>query len=136
MTVIDTSALSRFIMREQDWKGVIPYLDPKAVPYTVELAFTEATNVIGKYIIKHLIDTQEGMEFFNDLLAIYESQIIVIEENMKYASSALSIGVTYNIPVYDSLFLAQAQHHNTTLVTCDAKQANIADELKIPVELI
>ena len=33
---------------------------------------------------------------------------------------------TYDIPVYDSLFLAQAQHYGTSLVTSDKKQGKIA----------
>jgi predicted nucleic acid-binding protein len=134
--VIDTSALSRFLMRETGWQDVVPYLDPDVQPLTVEMLFTEATNIVWKYVMKKFIDENEGMEFYGDLIDIYESKTITIEKNMKYSKSALEIGFTHNIAIYDALFLSQAHENHATLITCDRQQANIADKLNIQVELM
>jgi len=134
--VIDTSAFTKFLLQEKDWQDVVQYIEPKAQPYTVEMLFTESTNVIWKYVKKNLISKEEGFEFFEDLKSIDEAQTITAEKNMTYGNLALNIGFTHDIPVYDSLFIAQAQHYRVSLITCDKKQAAIADKMNIPVEIV
>jgi predicted nucleic acid-binding protein len=134
--VIDTSAFTKFLMQEKNWQDIIQYLEPKAQPYTVEMLFTESTNVIWKYVKKTLISKEEGFEFFEDLKLMYDAQTITTEKNMIYGDLALSIGFAQDIPIYDSLFIAQAQHHRVSLITCDKKQAGIADKMNIPVEIV
>ena len=136
MIVIDTSAFTKFLLQEKDWQDVVQYIEPKAQPYTVEMLFTESTNVIWKYVKKNLISKEEGFEFFEDLKLIDEAQTITAEKNMTYGNLALNIGFTHDIPVYDSLFIAQAQHYRVSLITCDKKQAAIADKMNIPVEIV
>ncbi len=136
MIVIDTSAFTKFLLQEKDWQDVVQYIEPKAQPYTVEMLFTESTNVIWKYVKKNLISKEEGFEFFEDLKSIDEAQTITAEKNMTYGNLALNIGFAHDIPVYDSLFIAQAQHYRVSLITCDKKQAAIADKMNIPVEIV
>jgi len=134
--VIDTSAFTKFLLQEKDWQDVVQYIEPKAQPYTVEMLFTESTNVIWKYVKKNLISKEEGFEFFEDLKSIYETQTITAENNLRYGNLALNIGFSHDIPIYDSLFIAQAQHYCVSLITCDKKQAAIADKMNIPVEIV
>ncbi len=136
MTVIDTSAFSKFLLREENWEKIVPFLDPGAETNTLEMLFTESVNVIWKYVMRNLITREEGIEFFQDLQSLHDSDVLIVEKNMKYGNSALILGFTYDIPVYDSLFLAQAQHYGTSLVTSDKKQGKIAGELSIPVEMV
>ena len=63
MIVIDTSAFTKFLMREKNWQDVVQYIEPKAQPHTVEMLFTESTNVIWKYVKKTLISKEEGFDF-------------------------------------------------------------------------
>ena len=136
MIVIDTSAFTKFLMREKNWQDVIQYLEPKAQPYTVEMLFTESTNVIWKYVMKTFISKEDGFEFFKDLNFMYDAQILTTEKNMRYGNLSLDIGFAHNIPIYDSLFIAQAQHYRVSLITSDKKQAGIADKMNIPVEIV
>ena len=127
---------TKFLLQEKDWQDVVQYIEPKAQPHTVEMLFTESTNVIWKYVKKNLISKEEGFEFFEDLKSIYEAQTITAEKNMRYGNLALNIGFAHDIPVFDSLFIAQAQHYRASLITCDKKQAAIAGKMNIPVEIV
>jgi len=97
---------------------------------------TETTNVIWKKVILYGGRQDDALIMFNAMEKIIQEHIIYLDPDLMHLKDALQIGMNYKIPVYDSLFLAQAQHYRTSLVTSDKKQAKIAGELGIPVELI
>jgi len=97
---------------------------------------TESANVIWKHITKYGVREDDGWTMFTAMDKLFQANIVTIEPDIKYLKDALQIGLKYQMPVYDSLFLAQAQHHHSALVTSDGKQAEIAEDMNIRVVLI
>jgi predicted nucleic acid-binding protein len=136
VTVIDTSAFCKFLLREPDWETVREFFIPDSDLYGVGMLVTESANVIWKHITKYGVREEDGWTMFSAMNKLFQANIINIEPDIKYLKDALQIGVKYQIPVYDSLFLAQAQYNNSALVTSDGKQGKIAEEMNIHVVLI
>jgi len=51
--VIDSSALSKLLMREENGEKVVPYLDPSLRPYAVDMLTIEGANVIWEYMRRY-----------------------------------------------------------------------------------
>ena len=137
MIVIDTSALCKFLLKEEGWRGVIPYLHPESDAHAVEMLLTECANVIWKNIrIYKNFDREDGEKLLSALELLVDKGVITIEENRKYLRRAFEVSVEHGIAVYDALFIAQARELNATLVTCDEKQGKIAEKLGVSVVLL
>ncbi|ASJ16068.1 nucleotide-binding protein [Thermococcus chitonophagus] len=137
MIVIDTSAFSKVLIREEGWEEVVPYLQPEREPYTVEMLITEATNVLWKYVTKYKVFGREkAEELYNAMVELVKEGLLIVEPNSKYLKEALRIAIEREIAVYDALFIAQALSLNAPLVTCDEKQGEKAREIGAEVILI
>jgi len=135
--VIDSSAFSKFLIREEGWEKVVPYLDPSVEPRAVDILIVEVSNVIWKYMEKYkLIKEEQALKLYEQMMRLIKEEIIVIEPSVKYLQDALKIAMGYSITVYDALFLAQAKALNAKLVTSDRRQKEIAEDIGIPVEYI
>ena len=137
MIVIDSSAFSKFLVREEGWEKVVPCLDPSVEPRAVDILIVEVSNVIWKYMEKYkLIKEEQALKLYEQMMRLIKEEIMVIEPSVKYLRDALKIAMGYSITVYDSLFLAQAKALNAKLVTSDRRQKEIAEDIGIPVEYI
>ncbi len=135
--VIDTSAFSKFLLKEEGWEEVVPYLRPEEEPVTVELLLVETTNVLWKHALRmKTIEKEKAEELFEGVMELVESRALKVEDNAKYLSEAFGIALEKGITVYDALFIAQAKALNATLVTCDEKQGEIAREFGLDVVLL
>ena len=137
MRVIDTSAFSKFLLKEEGWERVVPYLRPEEEPVTVELLLIETANVLWKHAVRmKTIEKEKAEELFGGVMALVESSALKVEENSKYFGEAFRIALEKGITVYDALFIAQAKALNATLITCDEKQGEIAREFGLDVVLL
>ncbi|GAB6101317.1 type II toxin-antitoxin system VapC family toxin [Thermococcus atlanticus] len=137
MIVIDTSALCKFLLKEEGWMEVVPYLQPESNAHAVEMLLTETTNVIWKNVrIYRNLRREDGEKLLSALELLVDKGVITIKENRKYLRRAFELSVEHNIAIYDALFIAQAQKLNATLVTCDEKQGKVAEKLGISVVLL
>ncbi len=137
MRVIDTSAFSKFLLKEEGWEKVVPHLRPEKEPVTVELLLVETTNVLWKHALRmKTIDKEKAEELFEGVMELVTSGALKVEENSKYLGEAFRIALEKGITVYDALFIAQAKALNAPLVTCDEKQGEIARELGLNVVLL
>ncbi len=137
MIVIDTSAFSKFLIKEENWKKVVFYLDPSLEPYSVDLLLIEAANVIWKYTEKYrLIARQQAFGLYEQMMKLVNGEVLVIEPSSKYIKNALKIAIEHNISVYDALFLAQAMTLNAKLITSDRLQSKIAEKIEVGVVCI
>ncbi|WP_456422102.1 type II toxin-antitoxin system VapC family toxin [Thermococcus sp.] len=137
MIVIDTSALCKFLLKEEGWREVIPYLQPESNAHAVEMLLTETTNVIWKNVrIYRNLSREDREKLLSALELLVDKGVITIEENREYLRRAFELSVEHNIAIYDALFIAQAQKLNATLVTCDEKQGKVAEKLGISVVLL
>ncbi|RLI08193.1 PIN domain nuclease [Candidatus Bathyarchaeota archaeon] len=131
MIVIDASALSKYLLREEGWKSVRHFL-VKGVR-SVGLVLKEVANAIRKQVhIFRRIDIDRAQVLYGQLKRLVEEGIIVIEDERLYLDKAVEISFKYGITVYDSLYLAQASTYGE-LLTSDEGQAAIADKLGIKV---
>ena len=132
MIVIDSSAFSKFLMKEEGWEKVIPYLDPRLEPHAVDMLIIETTNVIWKYMRKYrLITREQALGLYEQMRKLIEEEVIILEPSEKYLQEALKIAMDYDLSIYDSLFLAQARNLRAELITSDKRQKEVAREIGI-----
>ncbi|WP_324735223.1 type II toxin-antitoxin system VapC family toxin [Thermococcus sp. SY098] len=137
MIVIDSSAFSKFLLNEEGWEKVIPYLDPDLEPHAVDMLTIETTNVIWKYMKKYkLITREQAIGLYKQMTKLIGEEVIILEPSEKYLQEALKIAMDYDISIYDSLFLAQARNLKAELITSDKRQRDVAREIGMEVEYI
>ncbi|MPW39904.1 PIN domain-containing protein [Thermococcus sp. 101 C5] len=130
MIVIDSSVFSKFLLKEEGWKKVIPYLDPSLEPHAVDMLLIETTNAVWKYMKKYKVITREqAMGLYKQMTKLIEEKIITLEPGKKYLQEALKIAMDYDISIYDSLFLAQARNLKAELITSDKRQREVAKKI-------
>lgn len=121
--IIDSSALAKYVARETDWTKVEAYV---ASADSLELALKETANALWKKIRKKEMNLETAKAIIMNL-----SGNIWFLDQRDYLDRALEIAAKYDISVYDALFLACAQKENSSLVSCDKRQMEIAQELGI-----
>ena len=132
MIVIDSSALSKFLLREEGWEKVVPYLDPSSKPYSVDILVIEVVNVVWKYMRRYrLITREQALGIYEQVMKLVGGRVITLEPSKKYLREALEIALDYDLPIYDSLFLAQAKSLKAKIVTSDKRQGEIAGKIGI-----
>ncbi len=137
MIVIDSSAFSKFLMKEEEWEKVIPYFDPDLEPHAVDMLIIETTNVIWKYMRKYkLITREQALGLYEQMRKLIEEEVIILEPSEKYLQEALKIAMDYDLPIYDSLFLTQAKNLRAELITSDKRQEEVAREIGIEATYI
>jgi len=130
--VIDSSAFTRFLIKEEGWEKLIPYLDPDAEPCSVDLLIVETANAIWKYVERFKrIDEDQGLNLLERVMRLVEEGVLRLESASSYLRRALEISLRYGITVYDSLFIAQARSLDAKLVTSDRKQVEVAQDLGV-----
>ncbi|WP_394295116.1 type II toxin-antitoxin system VapC family toxin [Thermococcus kodakarensis] len=128
--VIDSSAFSKFLLKEEGWENVIPYLEPDLEPHAVDMLALETANVIWKYARKYgLITEEQAFGLYEGMMKLVREEVIILESSGKYLGEALEIAMRYDIPIYDSLFIAQAKSLRAKLATSDKRQAEVAKVL-------
>ena len=132
MIVVDSSAFTRFLMKEEGWEKLIQYLNPDAEPCSVDFLIVEVVNAIWKYVERFKrINEDQGLNLLERVMKLVEENVLRLESASSYLRSALEISLKYGITVYDSLFIAQARSLNVKLVTSDRKQVEVAQDLGV-----
>ena len=137
MIVVDSSAFIRFLIKEEGWERLIPYLNPGAEPCSVDLLIIETANAIWKYVERFKrIDENQGLNLLERVMKLVEEDVLRLESALSYLREAWKISLRYRITVYDSLFIAQARSLNVKLITSDRKQVEVAQDLGVETVLI
>jgi predicted nucleic acid-binding protein len=124
VTVIDASALTKFVLKEDGWKEVVPYL--KAGTVSVDLVVKEVANAVWKMFKKGAFSIEESKTILNALKEIVE-KVVKIEGEHEYIDEAIKIAFNRDITIYDSLYIAMAKVKGLNLLTIDETQANAAE---------
>jgi len=128
--VVDASALAAFILREEGWNRLARFM---ALTMSVDHIAKEFYNTVWKAVyVKKILSPEDVIKIIN-IFKRYCEKNMILEPEDKYIDAALDIALKHGITVYDSLYLAQAQHNNKPLLTLDAKQKNAAKRLGIEV---
>jgi len=132
--VIDSSALAKYLLREEGWRGVEKYLLKPT--YSIDHIVKEVSNAIWKHAIVHgYISKDMALNVYSLLKRLIEEEIIVLETQEKYIDKAIEIALDNKITVYDALYIAQAINYDE-LVTSDKVQAIVAEKYGISVNIV
>jgi predicted nucleic acid-binding protein len=100
---------------------------------TLDLAIKELSNALWKKVLRNEMNYETAARIIRDIV---EGKPFPIEPQERYFLNAFEIAVKGNATVYDALFIAMARGKNLELVTCDEKQAEIAEKLGLKVVLV
>jgi len=126
--VVDASALSAFILREEGWEELARYL---VRSLSVDHVVKEVANTIWKAAcVRKVLTVDEALKAFKILLMMVGKNLVLRSE-LKYLSMAMNISLKHSITIYDSLYIAQAIMENTSLLTLDEKQRRVAKALGV-----
>ena len=129
MKVTDSSALIKYIAKEENWEKVEEHLKEGCV--TLYLAIKETANALVKKALKNEVTTETAKEIIN-----YLPKIVRITPQKEQFSKALEIAIKHKLAIYDALFIALSANTNTPLLTSDEKQAKTSKEYGVAVTLI
>lgn len=131
MNVVDSSAICKYILREEGWIEVRKCFEEGSI--TFELALKEVLNALWKRIIRKEVKFEYAIKVVEKLM---EYSFFKIEKQNEYMLSAFKIASKRKITIYDALFIALAKKLNLPLITSDKKQAEIAKLENIKVAYI
>jgi len=132
--VIDSSALAKYLLREEGWRGVEKYLLKPT--YSIDHVVKEVSNAIWKHAIVHgYISKGMALNVYSLLKRLIEEEVIVLETQEKYIDKAIEIALDNKITVYDALYIAQAINYGE-LVTSDKVQSIVAKKYGIRVNIV
>jgi len=131
VNVVDSSAICKYILREEGWIEVRKCFEEGSI--TFELALKEVLNALWKRIIRKEVKFEYAIKVVEKLM---EYSFFKIEKQDEYMLSAFKIASKRKITIYDALFIALAKKLNLPLITSDKKQAEIAKLENIKVAYI
>jgi len=127
--VIDASSLSKYLLKEENWREVRKYLVMGV--YSVDHIIMEVSNAIWKHtVLFNRITKDTAMVLHEQLKRMIEEEILILEPENLYVDKAFKISLNHKITFYDSIYLAQALKYGE-LLTSDQKQAEISKKLNI-----
>lgn len=135
MTVIDSSTLAKYILKEPNWMEVEDYLLKKEI-LTLNQTIKEVANAIWKITVIHKVISKEIAEEKFNLLKTLTKEVITVKPQEEYLEEAFKIALKHQTTIYDALYIAQAIKEESKLITSDQKQANTARKIGIEVIFI
>ena len=133
MIVIDASAITKYVLKEEHWEQVRDYLT--AEPCSLDLALAEVSNAIWKHqVIYRKISSSEATLLFEPLQKL-GADVLILKSFVGYLRDATEIAVKEKLTIYDALYIVQAQKYGH-FVTSDDLQRKIAVKLGLEVVFI
>jgi len=128
--VIDASALTAFILREEKWSELSSYMY-RAV--SVDNVVKEVSNAIWKaFYIRKYLSAEDAFSAL-EVLKMLVGKNLILYQSFNYLAKAFDISIEHGITLYDSVYIALALSEGAQLLTLDEKQANVAKSLGIRV---
>ena len=89
MRVVGSSAFIRFLVKEEGWEELIPYLNPDAEPCSVDLFIIEAADAMWKYVERlKRIDEDQGLNLLEQVMKHVEEDVLRLEPASSYLREA------------------------------------------------
>ena len=127
MIVIDSSSLSKYVNKEQDWEKVEKKLFAEGVS-TLEFAILEVGNSIWKRVSRKEIPVENALSIYREIVrSIFEDGLIlIVSTESVLLNDSLDLAIHEKITTYDSAFIELTKKGKFELVTSDEKQRDIA----------
>ncbi len=135
MIVIDASALVKYILHEEHWEDISKFIREKRPLYSVDHIAKEVCNALWKHYIRGIVSKDIVFKLMKAFMKLVQTEVIILEPEYRYLYTALEIAIEHKLPLYDTLYVAQAKHYGE-LLTSDKEQAEVAKELGIEVYLV
>jgi len=133
--VIDASALTKYIFKEEGWGEVRRVLEKGAT--SIDHVVKEVANAIWKKCaVLKLEPVDVARKRFLLLREMVREGVVALEDESKYIEEAFRIAIENEISIYDSLYLAQALKLEAQLLTSDRRQAQVAERLLVSTRYI
>ncbi len=130
MIVVDASALTAFVLREEGWETIAGHL---TVASSVEDVAKEVSNAIWKACLLRGFISVEDATRAHGILQSMLAKNIRLYRSVDLLDDAFKISLQHRLTVYDSVYLALALREGADLLTLDEGQAGVAEELGIRV---
>jgi len=127
--VIDASALTAFIMKEESYQYISSYIKECI---SVDHIIKEVGNSIWKAYVRGYISNNDAIKRFEILIKLMKNVIQLINE-IDLIEEAMKIAMENKITIYDSLYIALAFKKKIPLLTIDNTQAKIAKKYNLEV---
>jgi|SRR5271154_43179 len=128
MTIVDSSVYVKFFAKEPGWDSAASRL---VKPSSIWLAFAEVANALSKKVALDEISREDA-----ELLMRKMMEVTRLVGGIESVIPAMKMSEEKRITVYDALFIVAALETKLGLTTSDAKQARVAEELGIPVDIV
>jgi len=128
---IDSSALIKYLLREEGWSEIRKHLEEGCV--TLDLALKETINAVWKRVMMGGLEEDYAREVVK---AFLRSGIVRVEDQVQFLEEALSAAVRRRITVYDSIFITLAKSRGLPLLTSDREQTRAAEEEGVETILV
>ena len=96
--------------------------------YTIDIALAESLNALWKHVKLHRdLQKREAESAAKDLKELYDSLNVITTREL--LDEAVETALTWDITVYDSLYVTAAKKLRATLYTADQKLYNVSKKI-------
>ncbi len=128
MIAVDSSALSKYLLREEGWEGVRRRLEEGGI--SLEIALKETCNALWKRVMRGEVEGEMASRVVEELM---RWEILKLADQRELIEEAFKIAIRRKITLYDSLFIALAKAMDIPLLTSDERQSKAASEEGVEV---
>ncbi|MEM3078658.1 MAG: type II toxin-antitoxin system VapC family toxin [Nitrososphaerales archaeon] len=129
MKVIESSALIKYVAKEEGWENVEKHLKEGCI--TLDLALKETANALVRKMLKGEVELETAQKIINHM-----QKIVKIASQEEHFPKALEIAAKCKMTIYDALFIAVAINIATPLLTSDKEKAKASKECGVITILI
>jgi predicted nucleic acid-binding protein len=131
--VVDATVVIDYLISDtftSNTDALFRLLNKQVALHIPEFCLLECTNVLWKRVRFHNLDQSRAERLLKGLIALP----MIVNPVDALLQRGLEIGLQYELAVYDSLYIALAEHLNCPLITVDSKQETAARAAGITIK--
>ena len=130
--ILDSNVLIKLIVNEPNSekarRRIREVIEKNFSLYTIDIALAESLNALWKHVKLHRdLQKREAESAAKDLKELYDSLNVITTREL--LDESVETALTWDITVYDSLYVAAAKKLRATLYTADQKLYNISKKI-------
>lgn len=133
--IVDTSAVIQHLLNEDFTVNVdrlFDLLGSEVALYIPEFCLVECTNVLWKHVRFQGLPERDAEILLKDLSDLAFT-IVPVDQALP---RALQIALAHQLAVYDSIYIALAEHYHYPMITADARQEAVAKTVGVTLKPI
>ena len=130
--ILDSNVLIKLIVNEPNSekarRRIREAIEENFSLYTIDIALAESLNALWKHVKLHRdLQKREAESAAKDLKELYDSLNVITTREL--LDESVETALTWDITVYDSLYVAAAKKLRATLYTADQKLYNVSKKI-------